>query len=78
MRKLLSALLLVSLLCGCSFGETLRSDRLFQAALLQSLMQGEYDGIVTVGELKQYGDTGIGTFQGVNGKSLATDMKKEI
>ena len=50
-----------------------RSDRLFQVALLQSLMQGEYDGVVTVGELKEYGDTGIGTFQGVNGELIALD-----
>ncbi len=42
-------------------------------ALLQSLMQGEYDGIVTVGELKQYGNTGIGTFQGVNGEMIVLD-----
>ena len=39
-------------------------DVLYQVALLQSLVQGYYDGIVTVGELKQHGDTGIGTFEG--------------
>ena len=50
-----------------------KSDRLFQVALLQSLMQGEYDGVVTVGELKGYGDTGIGTFQGVNGEMIVLD-----
>lgn len=58
---------------GCSYADTSKSDRLFQVALLQSLMQGEYDGIVTVGELKQYGDTGIGTFQGVNGDMIVLD-----
>ena len=75
MRKFLITLLLLlfSLLIGCSYGETVKSDRLFQVALLQSLMQGEYDGIVTVGELKQYGNTGIGTFQGVNGEMIVLD-----
>ncbi|MBR0221015.1 MAG: acetolactate decarboxylase [Synergistaceae bacterium] len=47
------------------------SDGLFQVALLQSLMQGEYDGVITVKELKAFGDTGIGTFQGVNGELVA-------
>lgn len=76
MRKLLSlssVVLLIGLLCACSCAETAKSDGLFQVALLQSLMQGEYDGIVTVGELKKYGDTGIGTFQGVNGEMIVLD-----
>ncbi|MBQ9564586.1 MAG: acetolactate decarboxylase [Synergistaceae bacterium] len=73
MRKLLSAVLLVGLLSGCAWSGTPESDKLFQVALLQSLMQGEYDGVVTVGELKQYGDTGIGTFQGVNGEMIVLD-----
>ena len=50
-------------------------DELFQTALLQSLMQGEYDGVITVKELKTYGDTGIGTFQGVNGELIMLDGK---
>ena len=59
-------------LAGASFS-AIHSDRLFQVALLQSLMQGEYDGVITVYELKHYGDTGIGTFQGVNGELIALD-----
>ena len=51
------------------------SDSLFQVALLQSLMQGEYDGLITVKELKQFGDTGIGTFQDVNGELIALNGK---
>lgn len=73
MRKFVITVLLVGLLSGCSCGDTLRSDRLFQVALLQSLMQGEYDGVITVGELKEYGDTGIGTFKGVNGEMIVLD-----
>jgi acetolactate decarboxylase len=48
-------------------------DTLYQVALLQSLVQGYYDGIVTVGELKRHGDTGIGTFEGVNGEMIVLD-----
>ena len=48
-------------------------DTLYQVALLQSLVQGYYDGIVTVEELKQHGDTGIGTFEDVNGEMIVLD-----
>ena len=48
-------------------------DTLYQVALLQSLVQGYYDGIVTVEELKRHGDTGIGTFEGVNGEMIVLD-----
>ena len=76
MKKLLSVVLFVALLPMGAWGAEPgggKSDMLFQVALLQSLMQGEYDGVVTVGELKGYGDTGIGTFQGVNGELIALD-----
>lgn len=76
MKKLVIALLLsLALAVNAPAHEVPaeKSDRLFQVALLQSLMQGEYDGVVTVGELKEYGDTGIGTFQGVNGEMIVLD-----
>ena len=49
------------------------ADTLYQVALLQSLTQGYYDGIISVGELKQHGDTGIATFEGVNGEMIVLD-----
>ena len=48
-------------------------ETIYQVALLQSLAQGHYDGIITVGELKTHGDTGIGTFEGVNGEMIVLD-----
>ena len=71
-KKSILLLGLVLLLAGTAFAQV-RSDKLFQAALLQSLMQGEYDGVITVYELKHYGDTGIGTFQSVNGELIMLD-----
>ena len=71
--KLSLAVFILALACVCAWGVEPVSDKLFQVALLQSLMQGEYDGVVTVGELKTYGDTGIGTFQGVNGEMIVLD-----
>ena len=67
-------------LCSCTpakesstVQDNTNQDVLYQVALLQSLVQGYYDGIVTVSELKQHGDTGIGTFEGVNGEMIVLD-----
>ena len=50
-------------------------ETIYQVALLQSLTQGHYDGIINVSELKKHGDTGIGTFEGVNGEMIVIDGK---
>lgn len=48
-------------------------DTIYQVALLQSLTMGYFDGFVTVKELKMNGDTGIGTFEGLNGEMIVLD-----
>ncbi len=50
-------------------------ESIYQVALLQSLTQGYYDGIIKVSELKEHGDIGIGTFEGVNGEMIVLDGK---
>lgn len=55
--------------------ETEDKEVVYQVALLQSLTQGYYDGIIKVSELKQHGDIGIGTFEGVNGEMIVLDGK---
>ena len=45
----------------------------YQVALLQSLTQGYFDGVIKVSELKRRGDTGLGTFDGVNGEMIVLD-----
>lgn len=50
-------------------------DKIFQVALLQSLVQGYYDGAVKIGDLGRHGDTGIGTFDGVDGEMIMTGGK---
>ena len=37
---------------------------MYQVFLLQGLTNGDYNGSVTLKELKQHGDIGIGTFDG--------------
>lgn len=47
---------------------SLNNRTLFQAALLQSLVLGHYEGSVEVKELKRQGDFGIGTFDSLDGE----------
>lgn len=48
---------------------------LYQVSLLQDLTQGDYYGSVTLGELKEKGDTGLGTFDKLNGEMIVLDGK---
>ena len=48
-------------------------ETIYQVALLQSLTMGYFDGSVTVKQLKMHGDTGIGTFEGLNGEMIVLD-----
>ena len=50
-----------------------KTEKVFQVALLQSLTIGQYDGVISVEELKKHGDIGIGTFEGVNGEMIYLD-----
>lgn len=49
---------------------SINSRTLFQAALLQSLILGHYEGSVEVKELKGQGDFGIGTFDSLDGELI--------
>ena len=68
------ATLLAGLLIG-STGYAASADResIAQVALLQSLAQGYFGGTVTVKDLRAMGDTGIGTFEGLNGEMIVLD-----
>ena len=48
-------------------------ESIAQIALLQSLAQGYFGGTITAGELRTMGDTGIGTFEGLNGEMIVLD-----
>ena len=48
-------------------------DVIYQVSLLQGLTNGDYRGSITVAELKQHGDVGIGTFDGLNGELIMLD-----
>ncbi len=74
MKKKLTAAIIAGLMSISTFcAASPDKDTLAQVALLQSLAQGYLGGEFTVGELRAYGDTGIGTFKGVNGEMIVLD-----
>jgi acetolactate decarboxylase len=46
---------------------------LFQVSTSGALVKGVYNGAVTVGDLKEHGDFGLGTYDGLDGEMLAVD-----
>jgi len=66
---------LLALLSGCATVDksTQGSDDLYQISLLNALLLGEYCGFVSVGTLKTFGDTGIGTFHALDGEMILLD-----
>ena len=49
------------------------NSSIFQVSLLQGLASGDFCGSISTGELKNHGDAGIGTFDGMNGELIMLD-----
>lgn len=54
------------LFCGCKSAE----PRITQVAIIDTLLCGMYDGSATVGQLKSWGNLGIGTMHRLDGEML--------
>lgn len=48
-------------------------ETLYQVSTIDALMQGVFDGVEPVGELRKHGDFGIGTFDGLDGEMIVLD-----
>ena len=51
----------------------LQRHSLFQVSTSNALVQGIFEGTTTVGDLKQHGDFGLGTFTGLDGELIMLD-----
>src|SRR6476646_6173501 len=45
----------------------------FQTSLMSALIDGVYDGDMTIGQLLAHGDFGLGTFDALDGEMVITD-----
>jgi len=73
-RYLLVATFSVMVISGCSYSQENR-DVLFQTSTINALLEGVYEGEMTYEELKQHGDFGIGTFNGLDGEMIGLEGK---
>ena len=77
MKKLLTAAILAGTMlfntASAAPAHTKNRETIYQIALLQSLAMGYFDGSISVKDLKTHGDTGIGTFEGLNGEMIVLD-----
>ena len=76
MHLLLAGLVLLTI-CGSAASaaaqNTADRELIYQVSLLQGLTFGDYNGSIPVSRLKELGDTGIGTFDGLNGELIMLD-----
>lgn len=67
MKKIITVFACLSLLMPLS------ADELFQYSTIDALVSGIYDGDLTVREMLEEGDFGIGTFNGLEGEMLVLE-----
>lgn len=74
MKKTVFLLCLVLLTgIGCASGPP--RDTVTQTSTIDALLAGAYDGEMPCGELLEYGDFGIGTFDRLDGEMIVVDAK---
>lgn len=58
----------------CStIGMAEEKDAIVQSSTIQALLEGAYDGDLTFQQVQSYGDTGIGTLNGLDGELIGLD-----
>ena len=72
MQHFLSPIILITLICGCSYAQK-NEEVLYQTSIINALLGGVYDGNITFKELKRHGDLGLGTFNNLDGEMIGLD-----
>ena len=78
MKKIMAFILAAAMmipLAACSSPQESSKQESPQQATEQQQNSQKADGIIKVSELKEHGDIGIGTFEGVNGEMIVLDGK---
>ena len=65
----------IRVLRNCQDTARATDDRevLYQVSTIDALMQGVFDGVQPVGEIRKHGDFGIGTFDALDGEMIVLD-----
>lgn len=77
MRKVLITIAIVLVIVAASGATAFllrpaldENETIYQVSTLEALLEGRYDGIRAVSDLKAHGDTGLGTFDGLDGEMI--------
>ena len=68
-----SCCLIFMLIFTGSSGALAQSGEMTQYSTIDVLLKGVYEGYVPIGEMLRHGDTGIGTFDGLDGEMVVVD-----
>lgn len=74
-KKIIKIVIGIFILLSCGCASLPRSNEVFQVSTIGALMQGVYQGAVPVSVLKEKGDFGIGTFEGLDGEMVIVNGK---
>jgi acetolactate decarboxylase len=66
-------LLIVTLSAGGCAALQQKQDTLFQISTINALLDGDYTGSMTFGELKRHGTFGLGTFDALDGEMIGLE-----
>ncbi|MBN1774987.1 MAG: acetolactate decarboxylase [Clostridiales bacterium] len=69
----MALLILSAVACSAQKAEPADREVLYQVSTINALLAGYYDGQVSIEKLKEYGDTGIGTFADLDGEMIVLD-----
>ncbi len=76
MKKLRILFLYVMLFLVCSCRSNFSEQEIVvQVSTIDALLDGVYDGTVSCGELKKFGDFGLGTFDALEGEMIVLDSQ---
>ena len=73
MKKYTISLIIFISVCFFSGCSTIPGDRVMQTSTIDALLAGVYDGSMSCGELLDYGNFGIGTFDRLDGEMIILD-----
>jgi acetolactate decarboxylase len=77
-RSLIAAIALLVITmpaAGCRPALQTDRDTVYQVSSISALMQGVYEGSMALGDLRHYGDFGLGTFDALDGEMVELDGK---
>jgi acetolactate decarboxylase len=73
MKKFLGCI--VSVCVWAAVAVAAERGTLTQWSTINALLKGHYEGVATLGEIKQHGDFGLGTFEALDGEMILLDGK---